>query len=89
MRNVQRSGNFEECLRFGRKREMPGAEAPGISIVFVRSVARRNASLRLLDLDLDIDACRKVETLKRINRLWRRLDDVEETLVDAHLEVLA
>src|SRR6478609_1062167 len=47
-----------------------------------------NGSARL-DLDLDVDASREVEALEALDRLARGLDDVEETLVDAHLEVLA
>ena len=43
----------------------------------------------LLNLDLDVYTSCQVETLKRINRLWRWLDNVEKTLVDTHLEVLA
>jgi hypothetical protein len=42
----------------------------------------------LLDLDLDVDAGGKIEALQRVNRLGRGLEDVEEALVDAHLEVL-
>ena len=42
-----------------------------------------------LDLDLDVDARGEVEALERLDRLARGLDDVEEALVDAHLEVLA
>ncbi len=49
------------------------------------SEARR---LRLLDLDLDVDPGRQIEALQRIDRLGRWLEDVEQALVDAHLEVL-
>ena len=41
-----------------------------------------------LNLDLDVDACRKLDALKRIDCLVVGLDDVDETLVDTHLEVL-
>src|SRR5438093_1559897 len=40
-------------------------------------------SLRLLDLDLDVDARGQLETLERVHRLGRRLEDVEQALVDA------
>ncbi len=53
-----------------------------------RGVAR-HGSLRLLDLDLDVDAGGEVETLERVDRLRGGLQDVEQTLVDPHLEVLA
>ena len=42
-----------------------------------------------LNLDLDIYACRKLNALKRIDCLVVRLDNVDETLVDTHFEVLA
>ena len=50
---------------------------------------RRPAALGGLDLDLDVDAGGQVEALQRVDRLGRRLEDVEQALVDAHLEVLA
>jgi hypothetical protein len=43
----------------------------------------------LLDLDLDVDAGGEVEALERLDGLRGGLDDVDEALVDAHLEVLA
>src|SRR5512139_1119698 len=46
-------------------------------------------SVRSLQLDLDVDASRKVESHERVNRLGGRVDDVDQTLVRAHLEVLA
>src|SRR5215216_7109731 len=58
---------------------------------------RRQASLRyaralgsdLLDLDLDVDAGGEVEALEGLDGLRRGLDDVDQALVNAHLEVLA
>src|SRR6266852_5654150 len=44
---------------------------------------------RVLELDLDIDACRKIELHQRIDRLGRRIDDVEQPLVGSHLKLLA
>src|SRR5579884_3416664 len=38
--------------------------------------------------DLDVDAGREVELHQRIHRLRGRIDDVEKTLVRAHLELL-
>src|SRR5438309_779340 len=46
-------------------------------------------ALRLLDLDFDVDAGRQVEPLQGVDGLRRRLEDVEQPLVDPHLEVLA
>src|SRR5947208_16663359 len=45
--------------------------------------------VRSLQLDLDVDARREVETHERIDRLRGRVDDVDQTLVRTHLEVLA
>src|SRR5688572_19085857 len=41
-----------------------------------------------LQLDLDVDASRKVEPHERVHRLRGRVDDVDQTLVRAHLKVL-
>ncbi len=41
------------------------------------------------DLDLDVHARWKVEALERVNRLGPVINDVNQTLVDAHLKVLA
>src|SRR3990170_637421 len=45
--------------------------------------------LSFLELQFDVDAGRKIESLERVHRLRRRVDDVEQPLVRAHLEVLA
>ena len=45
--------------------------------------------LGLLHLQFDVDAGREVEALQGLDRLARRFDDVDQALVDAHLEVLA
>src|SRR4051795_2204148 len=41
------------------------------------------------ELDLDVDAGRQVEPHQRVDGLRRGVDDVDEALVGAHLEVLA
>src|SRR5690242_1088791 len=41
------------------------------------------------ELDLDVDASRKVKPHQRVDRLRRRIDDVDQPLVRPHLEVLA
>src|ERR1700729_3398924 len=41
------------------------------------------------ELDLDVDAGRKVEPHERVDGLGRRIDDVYQPLVRPHLEVLA
>ena len=43
----------------------------------------------MLDLDLDVDARGEVEALERVDGLAGGLDDVDQPLVDPHLEVLA
>src|SRR5437016_10110951 len=43
----------------------------------------------LLHLQLDVDARRKIEALESLDGLAGRLDDVDEALVNAHLEMLA
>ena len=43
----------------------------------------------VLQLDLDVDAGRKVEAHERVDRLRRGLMDVDQTLVRADLEMLA
>src|SRR5687767_9225288 len=64
-----------------------GNEAPGTQ------AARRGVppgrALCLLDLDLDVHARGQVEALQRVDGLGAVLHDVEQPLVDAHLEVLA
>src|SRR5512132_1381683 len=41
------------------------------------------------ELDLDVDARRELESHERIDRLRRGVEDVDESLVRAHLEMLA
>src|SRR5512132_585669 len=40
-------------------------------------------------LDVDVDGRRQVDAHERVHRLRRRVEDVDEPLVGAHLEVLA
>src|SRR5262245_622427 len=42
-----------------------------------------------LELDLDVDAGCQIKLHQRVHRLRRRIDDVEQPLVGAHLELLA
>src|SRR5262245_52143088 len=42
-----------------------------------------------LELDLDVDACGQVEFHQCVDRLRRRVDDIEKALVSAHLELIA
>src|SRR6185312_5796162 len=45
--------------------------------------------LLLLELDFDVDAGSQIELHQSIDRLRGRIDDVEQPLVGAHLELLA
>src|SRR5262249_16430752 len=47
------------------------------------------SSPRLSEADLDVDAGRQVQAHQRVNGLGRRVEDVDQALVRAHLEVLA
>src|ERR1051325_4308424 len=42
-----------------------------------------------LELDLDVDAGGEIELHQRVHRLRGRIDDIEQALVRAHLELLA
>lgn len=55
---------------------------PPLSEVFVT----RDLALKL---DLNVDACRQFDALERIDCLVVWLDNVDEALMDTHLEVLA
>src|SRR5215217_3453885 len=44
---------------------------------------------RQASLDVDIDTGRQVDAHERVDRLRRRVEDVDQPLVGAHLEVLA
>src|SRR5450432_3236766 len=46
-------------------------------------------SSKALQLDLDVDARGEVETHERVDGLRGRIEDVDEPLVSAHLEMLA
>src|ERR1700716_387944 len=46
-------------------------------------------SLSSSDLDPDVDTGGQIELHQRVHRLRRRIDDIEQTLVRAHLELLA
>jgi len=48
----------------------------------------RRACSAALDLDFDVDASRQLDALQAVDGLWVWIDDVDQTLVDAHFEVL-
>src|SRR5699024_8903430 len=41
-----------------------------------------------LQLDLDVDVGWQIQPHQRVNSLWRRINNVDEALVCAHLEVI-
>ena len=46
-------------------------------------------SLKSLDhLDVDRNARRKIEVREGLDNLWRRVQNVDKSLMDAHLELL-
>src|SRR5882762_3440603 len=49
----------------------------------------RRSRLPNSELDLDVNAGRKVEAHQRIDRLRRRIDDIEDAFMGADLELLA
>src|SRR6266404_4582239 len=54
------------------------------------AMTRFSLSLGLgLELDFDVDAARQIELHQRVHRLRGRVQDVDEPLVGAHLELLA
>src|SRR5437867_6479285 len=53
------------------------------------SIAIVRPSSPLLELDLHVDARREVELAESVDRLLRGLEDVEQALVGADLELLA
>src|SRR5580658_3699966 len=59
--------------------------------IFCASTPERMSLIpyRALELDLDVDAGGKVELHQRIDRLRRRIDDIEQALMRAHFELLA
>src|SRR5690606_26505293 len=60
--------------------------------VLLQCVRQRRGGVRVsagLDLDLDADTGRELDALQRLDRRGVRVDDVDQPLVDAHLEVLA
>src|SRR5207237_1034606 len=67
----------------------PGRRSSVVSLVsvFVSSVI--SSSCLRLELDLDVDARRKVELHERVDGLLRRVVDVDEALVGADLELVA
>ena len=66
-----------------------------ISLLGHRAATRRpsRAAVRtvpgLLGLEFDVYASRQIEVHERVHRLRRRLQNVDEPLVRAHLEVFA
>src|SRR5207237_10040364 len=74
------------ALSTGPPLARPSASKPCLMPTFLPS----KAAIDLDQLDLDVDARREVvEPLQRVDGLRRRLEDVDQPLVRADLEVLA
>src|SRR5471030_584094 len=63
-------------------------EHPGHSNLF-RNHSRTHLNSSTLELDLDVDAGGEVELHHRVHGLRGRVDDVQEALMGAHLELFA
>src|SRR5471032_3597305 len=63
-------------------------EHPGHSDLF-RNHSRPHLNSSTLELDLDVDAGSEVELHQRVHGLRGRVDDIQEALVRAHLELFA
>jgi len=92
--DIRRARKRLRCERLNRERlnherRKPPTGAGGFRAKFVIPSCTGRTRSDLLDLDLDVDASGEVETLERVDGLGRGIHDVEETLVDAHLEMLA
>src|SRR5262249_47241701 len=64
----------------------PSFIAMAMSLAGYRVSAARTARSQL---DLDVDAARQIELHQRVDGLRRRVENVDQTLVRAHLELLA
>src|ERR1041385_5035430 len=60
-----------------------------ISPSFIAMALVSLGSTGVLELDLDVDAARQLELHQRVHGLGRRVQDVEQPLGGAHLELLA
>src|SRR6185312_9384904 len=82
--------------RHPRTADLPSLIAPKVARAKTAKGAPEGALAReavgagsgRLDLDLDVDPGRNLEPLERVDGLGRRVEDVEQTLVHPHLEVL-
>src|SRR5215212_1223504 len=63
---------------------VPSSECAGLLVT-----QHSAPSTQHLKLDLDIHARRQLQPHERVHRLARRLQDVDQALVRAHLELLA
>ena len=61
----------------------------GFSITFNMLHRLRVKDSGVLNLDLNLNTGRKVDALEAVNGLLLGINDVDQTLMDAHFEVLA
>src|SRR5262249_39100218 len=57
-----------------------------LPVLYART--KRGLNSKTLELDLDVDACGQIELHQGVDGLRGRIDNVEKTLVSAHLELL-
>jgi hypothetical protein len=80
-------------VRFGRnwvreQTKKPRCFQRGFSITFNMLHRLRVKDSGVLNLDLNLNTGRKVDALEAVNGLLLGINDVDQTLMDAHLEVL-
>src|SRR4051794_11394440 len=66
----------------------PAEHVPGGVLCWLPQVVPRTAESAGLDLDLDVDAGRQLDALQAVDGLRVGIDDVDQALVNPHLEVL-
>src|SRR5207248_2213557 len=78
-------GGAAAHARFGQRTQRPAVRPGTVRKRLIEALLRSGS----LELDLDLDAGGHFEALKAVDGLGGVLHDVEQALVDPHLEVLA
>jgi hypothetical protein len=80
-----------EPVESSRTRKNPAGPRPdGVLLYWLPQIVAANGGGSAgLNLDLDVDPGRQLDALQAVDGLGVGIDDVDQTLVDTHLEVLA